>query len=323
MTHRVVDIRTLDDGTRVFVTKGDANEDRDGGFVRPELVSGRVVVTFPFVGRVISFANTPVGFATLVVVPIGLLIASEVAGIVGAGRNGSSITGRTDKAGPEDGSESDGPGRESGVAEMTPGAHDSAGHLTDPPSGDVGEASAAFDDADETVGAADTPAPSGTGGSSAVELVLTPADLTITSAVLVPFAAYAGYIAYTTRMALSISVAVGAVSGLGLALLLRWQMRGGDDPVRIDFGGEIDDLPRVEVDSASALAAVAAAAGAPVVRAVGPERDVVVTGGVVYESAEAVRNVDGDAAAADAAMEPGDAGQSGSDAPAATDGGAQ
>lgn len=82
ITHRVVDVLVLSDGSRAFVTKGDANEDPDVGAVAPEQVVGKVVVTLPYLGHVVAFVNTPVGFGVLVVLPIGLLILTEVGDIV-------------------------------------------------------------------------------------------------------------------------------------------------------------------------------------------------------------------------------------------------
>jgi signal peptidase len=82
VTHRVVDVVVLSDGTRTFVTKGDANEDRDAGLVTPAMLVGEVTVVVPYVGHVVAFVDSPVGFAALVGVPVGLLIATEVAGLV-------------------------------------------------------------------------------------------------------------------------------------------------------------------------------------------------------------------------------------------------
>ena len=72
-THRVVDVV---DGQ--YVTKGDANENVDGGGVPAEAVLGRVVLTIPLIGHVILWVNTPLGYVSLVLVPIGLLLLSEL-----------------------------------------------------------------------------------------------------------------------------------------------------------------------------------------------------------------------------------------------------
>jgi signal peptidase len=75
-THRIVDVQQQD-GQRHFITKGDNNEDADPQPVSPDQVIGRVMFTIPLIGHVVQFANTTVGFATLVGVPIGLLVVSE------------------------------------------------------------------------------------------------------------------------------------------------------------------------------------------------------------------------------------------------------
>ena len=72
-THRVIDER---DGG--YQTKGDANENVDSGLVAFESVIGRTIITIPFVGYVILWANSPVGYVLLVVVPLVLLGVSEL-----------------------------------------------------------------------------------------------------------------------------------------------------------------------------------------------------------------------------------------------------
>jgi signal peptidase len=72
-THRVVGV---EDGQ--YVTKGDANENADSRPVAPADVLGRVVLTLPLIGYVVLWANTPLGYVSLVVVPLVLLGASEL-----------------------------------------------------------------------------------------------------------------------------------------------------------------------------------------------------------------------------------------------------
>ncbi|TSD08884.1 signal peptidase I [Haloglomus irregulare] len=72
-THRVVGV--VDGG---YETKGDANENADADLIGPEAVIGRVVLTIPVVGRLILWANTPVGYVALVISPLVLLGVSEL-----------------------------------------------------------------------------------------------------------------------------------------------------------------------------------------------------------------------------------------------------
>lgn len=75
-THRVVDV-TTQNGQTVYVTKGDANEGRDPTPVQRQQVVGEVFVTVPYIGHVLTFADTTYGFVALVVVPLGLLLLNE------------------------------------------------------------------------------------------------------------------------------------------------------------------------------------------------------------------------------------------------------
>jgi signal peptidase len=82
-THRVVEA-TLTDTGLAFATKGDANADVDPELVPASRVIGRVMTVegylfvIPYIGRVILFIETPLGFATLVALPLSLLVVSEV-----------------------------------------------------------------------------------------------------------------------------------------------------------------------------------------------------------------------------------------------------
>lgn len=76
ITHRVVEV-TGAGADRQFVTKGDNNEEADAQPVPAANVVGRVVLTIPYIGFVIDFANTEPGYLLFVVVPIGLLILNE------------------------------------------------------------------------------------------------------------------------------------------------------------------------------------------------------------------------------------------------------
>ena len=86
--HRVID-RVVEDGSIYFRTKGDANEDPDPWLVRPEDICGIVILTVPYYGYLIYFAQTPFGFTLMVMVPAILIIVSEVRSILKRRRGGS------------------------------------------------------------------------------------------------------------------------------------------------------------------------------------------------------------------------------------------
>lgn len=87
-THRVVEIQT-EDG-RQFITKGDANENRDPDPVDGNSVVGRVPDVFgvplhaPLLGRLLLLAGSTYGIVALVFVPVTLLIGTELYGLARA-----------------------------------------------------------------------------------------------------------------------------------------------------------------------------------------------------------------------------------------------
>jgi len=90
VTHRVVGVGERN-GRLVFETKGDANDDADRQPVPAGNVLGSVTLTIPMIGHVVQFANTSLGFATMVLLPLGLLAVTEAwsfARSVNAGSDG-------------------------------------------------------------------------------------------------------------------------------------------------------------------------------------------------------------------------------------------
>jgi len=79
--HRVVE-KVVENGSFHFRTKGDANEDPDPWIVKPEGVSGALMLTIPYYGYLLVFAGTPIGFALFILVPAIILIANEVRNIL-------------------------------------------------------------------------------------------------------------------------------------------------------------------------------------------------------------------------------------------------
>ena len=246
ITHRVIDVERPADGPPSFRTKGDANEDADLSSVTPDRVIGRVVFTIPLIGHVIQFVGTPVGFVALVVLPLGLLVVSEVAGLLRAGRSEASESAVSDAAASSESTPTDAP-------DATPTA-------TDPP----------LDD----------------------QVVVTPADLTLTSVALGAFAVYAAYAAIQrpTTVSVSLAVAVGALFALavGLRLFAPFDPATTADrlatapAVRIGDGRSAG--PAIDVASPDDLWAIAVTLGRPVLRDLRDDRSryVVLDGEMTY-----------------------------------------
>jgi signal peptidase len=81
VTHRVIGVVETGDGL-AFETMGDANEGPDPGLVPAANLIGVVTLTIPYIGYVVQFAGTQAGFVALVLIPFGLLAATEVLSIV-------------------------------------------------------------------------------------------------------------------------------------------------------------------------------------------------------------------------------------------------
>jgi len=79
-THRVLSVRN-ENGTTVYTTKGDANEEEDPQEVARREVIGKVFLSVPYAGFVLDFARQPLGFALLIGLPAFLVIVSEFAAI--------------------------------------------------------------------------------------------------------------------------------------------------------------------------------------------------------------------------------------------------
>lgn len=257
ITHRVVDVERSADAPPAFQTKGDANEDADLSLVTPDRLIGRVVFSIPLIGHVIQFVGTPAGFVALVVLPLGLLVVSEVADLLRSGRIEPTAASDVDAA------------SDATVAEV---------------------------DTTADVGAATTTA------AAPDEVVFTPADLTLSSVVLGAFTAYAGYVAFETPTAVSVTlvIAVGALFALTVALRLfapfdaatAADQLAAAPAVRIDSGRPA--APSVDVASPADLSAIATTLGRPLLRDDG-DRYVVLDGVVTYACDAPARPDDVDA----------------------------
>jgi signal peptidase len=80
-THRVIEVQGSGQNT-VFITQGDANEERDPRPIALSEVIGKVFITIPYAGFVLDFARQPIGFTLLIGIPAALIIFDELLRIV-------------------------------------------------------------------------------------------------------------------------------------------------------------------------------------------------------------------------------------------------
>lgn len=77
VTHRIVTKKT-ENGTTVFETKGDANEEADVELTPQSKVFGKMLFGLPYAGYPVAYAKTQKGFLLLVIIPSVIIIYEEL-----------------------------------------------------------------------------------------------------------------------------------------------------------------------------------------------------------------------------------------------------
>lgn len=80
-THRIKEIGS-ENGSTIFTTKGDANEDPDPTRTPIGEVRGKMLFTVPYAGYVLDFAKRPLGFGLMIALPAGIIILDEIIRII-------------------------------------------------------------------------------------------------------------------------------------------------------------------------------------------------------------------------------------------------
>ena len=81
VTHRIIEVLNTDIGP-AFRTKGDNNEEADPVEIALADIIGKTVLTVPYLGYPVAYAQTRTGFVTLILFPAVLIILSELVSIV-------------------------------------------------------------------------------------------------------------------------------------------------------------------------------------------------------------------------------------------------
>ncbi len=76
-THRIVDTEVVS-GKVFYITKGDANNAEDSNRIAQERIIGKVLFSVPYAGYAVAAAKEPLGFALLIIIPAGIIIAEEM-----------------------------------------------------------------------------------------------------------------------------------------------------------------------------------------------------------------------------------------------------
>jgi len=76
VTHRIYDIKVVG-GEPKYITKGDANNAPDQREVSQREVIGKVLFDIPYLGYVVNFAQKPIGFSLIIIIPALVIIFDE------------------------------------------------------------------------------------------------------------------------------------------------------------------------------------------------------------------------------------------------------
>jgi signal peptidase I len=81
VTHRIVDVKMDVKKNIFFKTKGDANNSADSDLRSIKNVIGKVAFSLPYLGFPINFAKTLPGLLILIVIPVTIIVYSELLNI--------------------------------------------------------------------------------------------------------------------------------------------------------------------------------------------------------------------------------------------------
>ena len=82
ITHRIYDMK-VNEGRISYITKGDANNAPDQREVSEREVVGKVLFSIPYLGYAVDFAQKPLGFAFIILIPAVIIIGDEIRKIYG------------------------------------------------------------------------------------------------------------------------------------------------------------------------------------------------------------------------------------------------
>lgn len=75
-THRIIEMR-VEKGSPIYITKGDANEERDTREVPQNQVIGKIYLTIPYFGYALETAKEPLGFLALIIIPAAIIVYDQ------------------------------------------------------------------------------------------------------------------------------------------------------------------------------------------------------------------------------------------------------
>lgn len=97
ITHRVVGVRNLDDGSLCYVTRGDNNTNEDTNCVARKNIIGKVSAVIPQLGRIQFFLASKFGWLLVIVIPALYIVVKDVLKIIRLSKKNEEIQSEMDE----------------------------------------------------------------------------------------------------------------------------------------------------------------------------------------------------------------------------------
>lgn len=75
-THRIQEIKVTG-GNPQYITKGDANNAVDRGEISEQDIVGKLLLVIPYLGYIVNYAQTPIGFSLIILLPAIAIVYDE------------------------------------------------------------------------------------------------------------------------------------------------------------------------------------------------------------------------------------------------------
>jgi len=81
VSHRIYDIKNVN-GENQYITKGDANKTPDSGHILKNNITGKILISVPYLGYAVNFMQTKTGFLLIIIIPAAIIIFDEIIKII-------------------------------------------------------------------------------------------------------------------------------------------------------------------------------------------------------------------------------------------------
>jgi len=76
-THRIVDVQDASDSSKLYITKGDANDSNDSERVEPRRIIGKYLFQIKWLGYLLVYIKTLPGLILIIIIPSAIIVYEE------------------------------------------------------------------------------------------------------------------------------------------------------------------------------------------------------------------------------------------------------